>query len=298
MSERIALAVAFSVFFSVFQSAFAQEVNCTVQVNTSALPSENIDRLRDFGSVVSEYVNRYEWGGGGTGRKVRCTLEIAIRSVVGPDRYRAQVFIGTKRPIANSDRHTGVLRLFDQNWEFTYIKGRPPVHSAYEFDEMASFLDYYMYIIIGCSLDSYTRLAGTPMFQKAADIANLGRSRGQSGWQLQTGTFNRVKYAEELLSPTYEPVRRAIWRYNSAGLDSLVIDKPRAQGNIVRALGTLERMKQRSGQASLLMKVFFDTNHQEIAAVLSDYTDPTIFSRLSRLDPAHQSTYENARATP
>jgi hypothetical protein len=183
-----------------------------------------------------------------------------------------------------------VLRLLDQNWEFFYVKSRPLVHSLLEFDEIASFLDCYMYVVTGCFLDSYEQLAGTPMFLKAADVVQLGRARGQRDWQVHAGKYSRAGFIEELLSPANKPARRAIWRYNAAGLDSLAIDRLRAQRNIVRALETFEKAKQQSTETNLLMRAFFDTNYQEIAAVLADYPDPAVFKRLSRLDPAHQST--------
>lgn len=78
MSRKTILALAIAVVIAVIQRVHAQEVSCTVQVNMSALSGEYADKLKDFGSVLEEYVNRYDWGGSKTGRRIRCTVEISI----------------------------------------------------------------------------------------------------------------------------------------------------------------------------------------------------------------------------
>jgi len=184
--------------------ATAQEVDCTIQVNYEAIPTTNKDLLRDFASDLKTYVNNYNWGPEAGGDKVKCTIDIFISSVIGEDRYSAQVFIGSQRPIYKTGTNTAVTRIFDEVWEFTYVRNRPLNHNPHAYNDLTSFLDFYMYLVVGYDFDTYDKLAGTPLFQKAADVASIGRSSGQKGWQQSSTSYSRIQLIEELLNPTFE----------------------------------------------------------------------------------------------
>lgn len=270
----------------------AQDIDCTVQVNYEAVPSTNKDLLRDFGTDVRDYVNNYKWRSESVGQKVKCTLSIFVQGVIGDNRYSAQVFIGSQRPIFGSEKSTAVIRLFDDAWQFTYLRGQPINHNPYTFNDLTSFLDFYCYLILGADDDTYERLSGTVMYQRASDIASLGRSSGAVGWQFTAGTYNRTQFINELLNPKFEPLRSAIWRYHYAGLDSLAMNPENAYANLLRAVETIARTAKQVDPRNLLIRSFFDTKYMEIADLFSRYSDPSVFTLFENVDPSHTKTYE------
>jgi hypothetical protein len=273
----------------------AQEVDVTVQVNYDAVPTTNKDLLQNFGNDVKGYLTGFNWGGGDASEKVRCTIDIFVQSVTGDNKYTAQVFIGSKRPKFRTDQNTGVLRLFDESWEFTYLRERPITHNPYYFSDLASFLDFYMYIIMGYDYDTYDELSGTELFKQAASIANLGQSSGQKSWQLATTTFSRTQLVTEVLDPRYEPVRRAIWKYHYCGIDSLTLNPARAFDNILSALESIGRVRKTADPRSLIIKSFFDAKYLEIADIFKTYPDPNVYVQLIQIDPTNQKTYDEYR---
>jgi Domain of unknown function (DUF4835) len=276
-------------------AVIAQEVDCTVQVNTDAVPTTNKDLLNTFAADVRTYLSNYNWGGGDASEKVKCTLNIFVQSVIGENRYSAQVFIGSQRPRFNTNQSTAVVRIFDELWEFTYIKDRPINHNAYSFSDLASFLDFYMYVIMGYDYDTYDWLSGTPLFQKAADIARMGQSSSQKGWQVSTTSYSRSQLIDEILNAKFAPVRGAYWTYHFAGLDSLSTAPARAYQNIIGALESIDRVRKGSDPRNLIIKTFFEAKSLELAEIFKDYPDPSIYVRLSQIDPSHQKTYEEYR---
>ena len=277
------------------RAAQAQEVDCTVQVNYEAVASTNKEFLQNFAADLRDYLNNYKWGSDNPGEKIQCTFNIFVQGVVGDNRYSAQVFVGSQRKIFGTGKGSAVLRLFDESWEFTYLRDRPLSHNPYTYNDLTSFLDFYIYLILGYDYDTYDPLSGTPFFQKAAEIGSLGRSNGQKGWQPTTSTFSRVQLVDELLNPTFEPVRKASYVYHFTGLDSLTIAPEKASKNILSALEGIASAKKRADPRNLVTKTFFDTKYQEIAAVFENYHDPAIFLRLSAIDQAHMKTYEEYR---
>ena len=273
----------------------AQEVECNIQVNYEAVPTTNADLLRDFSNDVKTYVSNYNWGLGNSQDKVKCTLNIFIQSVIGENRYAAQVFIGSQRLIFNSEQSTAVIRLFDELWEFTYIRGRPINHSQSVYNDLTSFLDFYMFLILGFDNDTYEKFSGNPPFQKAAEVASLGRSTGQKGWQPSNSNYSRIQLIDEILNPAFEPIRIASWRYHFCGLDSISTNKPRALANILHAVRSIGELRKKVDVRNLLIKTFFEAKAKELADLFLDYPDPSVYDIMYTADPSHVKTYEEAR---
>ena len=273
----------------------AQDVDCSIRVNFESVPTTNKELLLNFESDVKNYVNNYKWGPDNLDEKIKCTMEIFIQSVVGENRYSAQVFVGSSRPIYNGTQTSAVLRLKDETWEFTYVRGRPINHTPYTFDDFTSFLDFYVYLIIGYDYDTYDNLNGTPHFKKAADIASLGRSGGGKGWQPSNSGYNRVQLIEEILNTKFAPVRTASYIYHYAGLDSMAVSSTQAYKNIVQAIMMIGDAKRSADVRNQIIRVFFDTKYKEIAELFIGYPDPKIYLELQTMDPSHQTTYEEYR---
>lgn len=273
----------------------AQELNCTIKVNYESVPTANKDLLINFEFELKDYVNNYKWGSDNLDEKINCALQINIKNVVGENRYAAEVFIGSTRQVFNANKTSAILRLFDDAWEFTYVKGRPINHNPYTYNDLTSFLDFYTYLMIGYDYDSYIEMGGTPFFQKAADIASLGRSAGGKGWEQAKSGYSRIQLIQEILNTKFAPMRTASFRYHFTGLDSLAIDKVSAQRNIAEAIRMIGELKKTADPRNQIIRTFFDAKYQEIAEIFIGYPDPKIFLDLAQMDPTHQNTYEEYR---
>lgn len=273
----------------------SQELDATVKVNYEAVATSNKDLLRSFPDDVKEYLNNYKWGPDDLDEKIKCTVDIFVQSVVGENRYSAQVFVGSQRPIYGLEKSSAVVRLFDDTWEFTYVRNRPINHNSYSFDDLSSFLDFYAFVAIGYDYDTYESLSGTPFFQKAADIASLGRSSGIKGWQPSTSNYSRPKLVDELLNNKFAPLRQASYKYHFTGLDSLAFAPQHAYSNILHALEAIALLRRQVDPRNVVIKAFFDSKYLEIADLFMSYPDPGVYVQLATFDPAHQSTYEQYR---
>ena len=276
-------------------SLHAQELNCTIKVNYESVPTANKDLLVNFEYELKDYVNNYKWGNDNLEEKINCALQINIKNVVGENRYAAEVFIGSSRQVFNANKTSAMLRLFDDAWEFTYVKGRPINHNPYTFNDLTSFLDFYSYLIIGYDYDSYIEMGGTPFFQKAADIASLGRSAGAKGWEQAKTGYSRIQLISEILNTKFSPMRSSWFKYHFTGLDSMGLSAVQARTNIARAINGIGELKKTSDPRNQIIRTFFDAKYQEIAETFIGYSDPKIYLDLAQMDPSHQNTYEEYR---
>jgi hypothetical protein len=282
------------VFLSV--SSPAQELECAVTINTDLLTAEARENLQDFASQVQSYINSFSWSNADIApEKIKWSMSISFQGSPSQNRYTAQAFIGSQRPIYRSEKNTALLRVLDDRWEFSYQRGQQMLHDETSFNSLLSFLDYYSYIILGLDFESYREGDGLPYLEKAMNVVNTASSGGK-GWVAESpSTYSRGEYIDELLSSKYEPVRSAIFRYHYLGLDLMYADPARAKTNILNALKKLGRVMSETNQPSQVIKIFFDTKYLEIAETFRGDADLEVFNTLIEIDPAHRQTYEDTR---
>ncbi len=273
----------------------AQELECTVTANLDQLNQESRENLVDFVNQVEQYINGYRWTKEDLGgEKIKCALNILFQASPREGRYTVQAFIGSQRQIHKSDRSTAMIRILDDKWEFDYLRNTPLTHNEARFDPLTSFIDYYMYIILGYDFDSYKAGDGTAFFQKAADIVSKARGGGK-GWELTSqSSFTRGQFIDELLNPKYRDVREAVEKYHYRGLDLMYKDEEKAKKNILTALEKIGNLQNKVNQRSQIVRIFFDTKYLEIVDLFKDYADPEIYSKLGAIDPSHQLIYEES----
>jgi hypothetical protein len=277
--------------------ASAQEIECKVTIDTRQLPAEVKMNLDDFESQVTSYVNSYRWTREDLkGEKIKCSFDIRITGSPSENSFSAQIFVGSSRPLYKQvDRKTAMARILDDQWNFNYVKYQSMTHDESRFDPLLSFLDFYVYVVLGYDFDSYKPADGTQFFQKASEIVNKARNSagGGPGWEESThSTYSRSQLVDEFLNPKFYDFREGFFRYHYRGLDLLQKDEAKARKNTLAALEKIGNVQKKINQNSLIIRLFFETKFQEIAETFSNDPDLTVYTRLGKIDPAHQQKYE------
>ncbi len=288
-----------SIIFSSLTAA-SQELDPIIDINMDGLSPDARDRLTTFQQEITDYLTRTRFTDEvivndvrSKPYKIRCTFSIAFNSATGYDSYDAQVVVTAQRFIYKTPIYSPLLKIKDEKWQFTYIKGQSMYHDNLKFNALTSFLDYYAYLIIGIDDDSWELELGTKRFQLAQDVVNLANANSSSGgWVENSGLkASRQSYPQELLSSKYDDFRKGVWLYHFAGLDSMQYNKPKALERIAQAVDLIGKTKSVILK-SFTIKSFFNAKYLEIAQALVDYYDKTIYRRLGEIDPDHISTYD------
>jgi hypothetical protein len=300
-NKLLNLLILFSAFLIFSNLTFAQELDPTIDVNLSQITIDVRDRLSNFKQEVTDYLGRTHFTNEeivndikGKPYKIKCNFQFFFTTSTGFDSYEAQVFIGSSRNIYKTPNYTQLIKILDEKWEFNYTKGQAFYHDDLKFNSLTSFLDYYAYLIIAFDDDSWELELGTPRFQKCMDVVNLAVANAPSskGWaETNSLKANRISYPQELLNSKYDDFRRGVWMYHFAGIDSLQWGKRQALERIAESIRLMSKTKK-SEVKSFTIKAFFGAKYQEMAQVLTDYYDKTIYKTLSEIDPDHIATYE------
>lgn len=278
----------------------AQEFNCEVSVNDRQISGSSNDYISELGPAIERYINENRWTDDRfeSHERIRCRMQIVLTDVDTQFNYSAEVVINMRRPVYNTMQETATVILSDNNWIFHYPRGRNLIYDELMFDDLASFIDFYIYIMLGFDYDTFSELGGSGYFSKALDILELGLANNAPGWGRSIGSQrNRYGLIQDLNNPGYEDLRRSLYQYHRLGLDQFTINQESAREEVLEAIGRIRDNKRRASR-NYLFDVFFDTKYNEIVSLFEDAATQTrlqAYNLLRDTDPSHSSTYERLR---
>lgn len=275
----------------------AQELNTRVQILAPNISNINKKNLEVLQNTIRDFLNNNKWTNETylPQERIECNFVITITSWDGSSAYTAEAQIQSSRPVYGSSYYSTLLNISDKDFDFNYNDGQSLDFSEQNFiTNLSSLLGYYAYTIIGLDKDSFSKLGGTPYYNKAQNVLNVAQISGNKGWKAFDGLRNRYWLNENFLNTTFKELRVFIYNYHSNGLDKLQDNVSNGAKNILALLPALQQMdKQKLG--SIFPNVYFATKADEITNVLStiDLQEKIkAYNLLSDIDPANISKYE------
>ena len=249
----------------------AQELNCSITVNSDKIPGSNKQIFTTLENALSEFVNQKRWTSYNykPQERIDCNLTITILEQSGDD-FKGHIQIQSSRPIFNSSYLTPVFNFKDDDFSFQYAEFEPLQFNENTFESnLVSVISFYVYTILGFDADTFSLNGGTAHFTKAQDIVVQAQQSGYIGWNQNDGTRTRFTLIDNILSPTYSLFRSTLYEYHLKGLDTMSQDKKKAKQKIADSIESLKSIFDMRPNAFLL-RVFMDSKATEIVNVFSD----------------------------
>ncbi len=288
--------VMFAGLFGV-QGTFAQEFNCSVSVNDRQISGSTFDYISELPEVLRNYINGNRWTNDRfeEHERIACNIQIVLTGADSNYNFTSEVVFSMRRPIYNTNQQSLTLVLSDNNWRFNYPRSKSLIFDDLIFDELTSFIDFYAYIMLGFDYDSFSELGGTPYFNRAQSVFELGQNSGVQGWGRSIGAQrNRFGLITDLMNPAYEDLRKAFYRYHRLGLDQFTLNSEISRNQTLIALRTIQENK-RVTTNNYLFDLFFSTKYTEIVAMFMEADNRTrvdAYNVLRDVDPAHSTEYQ------
>ena len=260
----------FLFLFFVSNAIIAQEFNCDVQINSERATTTNNKILQSLKSSITDFVNKTQWTDKkySNTEKIQCSFFINI-SEVNSNNFTATIQVNASRPVFNSNYSTPIINFNDKEFTFEYIEFQNMFFNPNSFDSnLTGVLAFYSYMILGIDADSFSENGGTPYYEKALNIVNLAQSSGSSGWDAGKNFLNRYYMVNDILNNTYDPMRKAIFKYHSSGLDSMADDANAGKIQIKNAIEDLESL-HKTRPNSFWMRLFVDAKSDEIVQIFT-----------------------------
>ena len=262
-------------FFIVFYPGFsseAQELNCTVHINSSEIGVSNKQVFTTLENAIREFMNNTKWTNipMRNHEKIQCSLTINILDVPDPNVYKGNLQLQVSRPVYNSTYKTPILSYNDKDVTFNYQEYEPLIYNPNSFDSnLVSILTYYVYTILGFHADTFAFKGGENYFKEAQNVVNQAQQGGAKGWNKIDGNYTRYQLNESILSPVFEKFRETMYVYHLHGLDRMAEDKTAGKKAVMDAILGLESIYD-SRPNTYLIRVFMDTKSDEIVDIFSD----------------------------
>ncbi len=286
-------------FFLIVSTAlYSQDLNARVQILAPQIPNAN-KRILDVLEVsIKDFLNGRRWTSDALQpqERIDCNFVITITEWDGSSsNFKAEAQIQSNRPIYNSNYNSSILNLNDKDFTFAYSEGQPLDFSDQNYlSNLTSLLAFYAYIITGMDYDTFSKLGGTPYFQKAQTVLNNAQNSPNTGWKAHENFRNRFWLVENLTNKSYNPIRESLYDYHRDGLDVMAENPAKGRKAIYGVLPQLQKIDKQK-QGAILNQVFFTAKSDELINILSD-AEPQerlkAVTILTVIDPANSLKYE------
>lgn len=286
------------VLFLSLATCNAQEIEAKVELNKDRINRTGIDHINDLPRQIEEYINNFKWTDMRVleHERIQCTIQITLNEVSESLVFQASIVIQSNRPIYGTMQNTSVLVLVDNNWSFSYPPNRVFIHDEFQFDEIASLIDYYAYLILGFDADTFSPLGGSAYLNRANAIHDLANTSNAVGWSRATRQ-GRALLIQSLTTPNYEGLRNAMYTYHRTGLDLFSQNPEMARRNILNALKQIQENRKLVTE-TYPFDLFFNAKYRELTSVFMDATPDLklqAYTLLTEIDPSHISKYDELR---
>lgn len=290
-----------SVFlFVATMPAKAQELNCTVTVSSTQIEGTNKAVFTALQNAITEFMNNRNWTEMSfkNEERIDCSIQIIVTKYdVGKEYFEeAEITVQSRRPVYGSNYSTPVLNIRDTEVDFHYKEGdRLDYIDNAITSNLSSLLAYYAYIIIGYDADTYSRLGGTPYFQKVENIVLASQSNQEyTGWQAYKGKALRYTLSNNLMDEAFKKFRNYLYEYHRLGLDLMPDNAANGRARIAEGL-PIVREANRARPSGVIITVFMDAKSDELAGIFSEGAQEqrkTAYDILMDIAPTRMSQFE------
>lgn len=279
----------------------AQEINCTVTVNSEQIEGSNKQIFETLKTAVEEYMNQNRWTNMtyAIHEKIECSMLIVVKKMED-NMFTCEMTLQSRRPVYGTTYNTPLLNIKDNAFNFTYQEFDRIEYQQDQFTtNLTAMLAYYCYLIIGHDQDSFSRLGGTPFFEQCEQIVNACQSASmesleQKGWLAFESNRNRYALVNNLLDEVFKKYRNYYYEYHRLGLDEMSGNVTNGRARIAEGMPVL-REAYRARPATYVINTFLDAKAEELVDIFSQGTDKEkqdVYTILTDIDPTRMNTYE------
>lgn len=281
-------------------TARAQELNCTVTINSDQLFAQqktDFSYVNQLKGVITEFMNNRRWTNDqfSPSERINCSMNINLIKSLTQGAFEATAQIVVTRPVYGTNYETTTFSYVDRAFNFVYLPTTPVYFRDNVFsDDLTSLLAFYANVILAVDSDTFSRLGGNSFIQKAFTITLLAQQGSPNGsWQTGGDRRNRYWLIENLQNQQLVPFRDGLYTYHRRGLDVFAANPVQVRKQTLDLLTTIRTIGLQLPN-SVLINSFFDAKGQEIYNILAEGTDAErkrAFDLLSYLDPAKTEMY-------
>lgn len=271
----------------------AQELRCTVEVNSSKVEGTSKSVFETLQQSISEYFNenRFSNASFSPNERIECRFFLTV-SEYDNDRVKGDIQVQLSRPVYNSSYTTTLLNFKDTKVEFDYREGDPLIYNETTFDNnLTAILNYYALLFLAIDFDSFSPEGGQQFFDRASSIVQMAQSSGEIGWRAFEDNKNRSAVLSSYTDSNMAGIRRLLYDYHRKGLDEMVTSPDKGRAVITESLQEIENAYKVSPM-SVALSIFRDSKLDELVNVYSKAPEAERTKAYELLQPIYPTDTE------
>ena len=279
----------------------AQELNCTVTINSEQVQGSNKEMFNTLKQSIEELVNTSRWTNMTFQEKERieCSMLLVVKSVQDGI-VNCEFTCQSRRPVFGTSYYTPTMNFKDNNFVFSYQEyDRLDYQQSVFTTNLTALLAYYCYLIIGHDMDSFAKLGGTLYFQVCENIVTAAQSASldnteAAGWKAFESNRNRYALINNLMDEAFKKYRIYYYDYHRHGLDEMVNNVANGRARIAKDIKVLKEAYN-ARPATYVINTFLDAKSDELVNIFKKGTSEEkkmVYELLMDIDPTRQSTYD------
>lgn len=280
----------------------AQELNCSVEINSTQVQGSNKEVFTTLQQAVADYMNTTKWTDAQfyANEKIDCKLFFTIKSYDESNVMTGDLQIQSIRPVYNSTYTTTIFNFKDTKVEFSYALNEPLIFSENSMESnLTAILNFYAYMIIALDFDTFSLRGGDPFYEKAAAVVRLAQSSGESGWKAFEDNKNRSAVLSAYYDKNTSHIRELLYNYHRKGLDEMVLGANKGRSMITSSLEMLRKVHD-VAPMSVCLSIFKDSKLDELVNVYSKASaveKETAYDILYLLYPTETTRLDKIKST-
>ena len=250
--------------------ASAQELLCTVEVNTDQVNGTYKQVFETLQQAITEYMNTTVFTNTqiAANEKIECRLFFTVKEYTD-DVVKGDLQIQSMRPVYNSSYTTTLINFRDTKVEFTYREGEPLVYSLNNMEsQLTAILNFYAFLVIAVDFDSFSPKGGEPYFERLKQIVQMAQSSGETGWKAFEDTKNRSAVLASFTDAPASVIRDAMYQYHRQGLDLMSTSVDKGRASVTESLDAIAKIYS-AAPMSVALSMFKDAKLDELANIYS-----------------------------
>mgnify|MGYP004443415093 FL=1 len=246
----------------------AQELNCTVEVNSDQINGTNKSVFTTLQEAITEYMNTTKFSDAqiAANEKIECKLFLTAKEYTD-GKVKGDLQIQSTRPVYNSTYNTTIINFKDTKIDFDYSEGDPLVFSLINMEsQLTAILNYYAYLILALDFDTFSLKGGTPFYERLETIVQQAQSSGETGWKAFEDTKNRSAVLRAFFDPNAQGMRELLYNYHRLGLDEMALSPDKGRAKIVTSIDALTHIYDVSPM-SVALSMFRDAKFDEMVNI-------------------------------
>ncbi len=278
----------------------AQELNCSVEVNSEQVEGTYKQVFQTLQQAVSEYMNTTVFSNAqfSGNEKIECRMYFTIKEYSEDGNASGDLQVQCIRPVYNSSYTTTLINFKDAKVDFTYRENEPLVFSlSHQESQLTAILNFYAYLFLAMDFDSFSPRGGEAYWERLKTIVQMAQSSGETGWKAFEDNKNRSAVLSAYTDAATESIRDLTYTYHRRGLDEMSVSPDKGRSTITTSLSTVAEIAK-VAPMSVALSMFKDAKLDELVNLYSKAPSDErtkVYNLLEPIYPTEQSRLEEIK---